>query len=161
MHVVVGLVNMTLEALGRPYLSAGIISLVAISSVVALLLPAWWVAAAPLAEQVVSLALSKAALLGPVFLLSHLAIVRWVLGMQIRSWLTVFVAPSIAGGMAIISGTAVSWVVDAHGWPLPVHILMVVVASVIAAAAALVTFDRQLRRELRRLLQRRSLARSM
>lgn len=159
-HVVVGLVNMMLEALGRPYLSAGIVSLMAIASVVALLLPAWWVGAAPLSEQVVLLALSKVALLGPVFLLSNLAIVRWFVGMSIRSWLAVFVAPAIAGGMAVIAGSGVSWAADAHGWPLPVHILMVVVVGVIVAVAALVTLDRQLRRELGRLRQRRSSARS-
>jgi hypothetical protein len=133
---------------------------VAVSSVVALLLPAWWVGSAPLAEQVVLLALSKVVLLGPVFLISHLVIVRRVVGMSIRSWLAVFVAPAIAGGMAIISGTVVRWVADAYGWPLPAHILMVVVTSVIVAAIALVTFDGQLRRELWRLRQRQSLARS-
>ena len=160
MHVVVGLVGMMLEALGRPYLSAGIVSLLAVSSVFALVLSAWWVGAAPLSEQVVVLALSKVALLGSVFLLSHLAIVRRVVGMSIRSWLAVFVAPAIAGGMAIMAGLGAGWAVDARGWPLPVHILIVVVASVIAAAAALVTVDSQLRRELWRLLQRRSSVRS-
>lgn len=159
-HVVVGLVGMMLEALGRPYLSAGIVSLVAVSSVVALLLPAWWVGTAPLSGQVVLLALSKVALLGPVFLLSHLVIVRRVVGMSIRSWLAVFVAPAIAGGMAVVAGSGVSWAMDARGWPLPVHILMVVVASVIVAAVALVTLDRQLRGELWRLLQRRSATKS-
>jgi hypothetical protein len=159
MHVVVGLVGMMLEALGRPYLSAGIVSLLAVCSVFALVLSAWWAGAVPLSEQVVVLALSKVALLGPVFLLSHLAVVQRVVGMPIRSWLAVFVAPAIAGGMAIIAGLGAGWAVDAQGWPLPVHILIVVVASVIAAAASLVTVDSQLRRELWRLRQSRSSAR--
>ncbi|MGH4023617.1 MAG: oligosaccharide flippase family protein [Pseudonocardiaceae bacterium] len=157
-HVVVGLVNMMLEALGRPYFSAGLVSLMAISSVVALLLSAWWAAAAPLSEQVALLALSKVALLGPVFLLSHFAIIRWVVGMPIRSWLAVFTLPAVAGVMAIISGTGVSWVMDAYGWPLPVHILTVTAAGVIAAAATLLTFDREFRRDLWRLLQKSSSA---
>lgn len=160
-HVVVGLVNMMLEALGHPYLSAGIVSLLAASSVVALLLSAWLVGVAPLSEQVVVLALSKVALLGPVFLLSHFVIIRWFVRVSIRSWLAVFVAPAIAGGMAIISGAGAGWAADAYGWPLAVHILMVVVVSITVAALVLVTVDRKLRAELWRLLQeRRSLARS-
>ncbi|MGH3935406.1 MAG: oligosaccharide flippase family protein [Pseudonocardiaceae bacterium] len=157
-HVVVGLVNMMLEALGRPYLSAGIVSLLAASSVVALMLPALLVGTAPLAQQVVVLALSKVALLGPVFLLSHFVIIRRFVNVSIRSWLAVFVAPAIAGGMAIMTGVGVTWVADAHGWALAVHIPMVVVASVIVAGTVLVTLDRQLQRELWQLVQRRSLA---
>lgn len=156
-HVIVGVVGMMLEALGRPYHSAGIVALVAVASLVALLLPAWWVRTAPLSQQVVLLALSKVVVLGPVFLLGSLVIVRRCAGMSIRSWLAVFVVPGIAGGMAIISGAGVSWAADGHGWPLAVHILMVVGTSVIVAAAALVTFDGKLRRELSRLLRSRSL----
>jgi hypothetical protein len=68
--------------------------------------------------------------------------------------------PAIAGAMAILSGAGVSWAANAYGWALAVHLLLVVLASSVAAATALLALDGKLRRELWPLLSTRAVVRT-
>jgi O-antigen/teichoic acid export membrane protein len=143
--VVIGPGGPSLQAVGRPHLLAAYTWFTALTSVGSNTVIAMWLRDAPLTEQVLGLALTRLAWSVLVVLVTHLVIMRVVLGMTISTSLSPFGPAALAGAAAALAGIGLNRIEPLRTLAAPLPLIIIAAAAAVVGCIVLLAADHRIR----------------